>query len=246
MTLEERLQPGKQFAAHIVVRGTVIPDTTRCMISLAIERYVILKTRPKVWDPNLWHITCFSDVRINDYLVGKGPAKLTLAMWFHPFMSYETASEEARAAITDQRRDIRAATATRFEGCEFILFLAPHGHISVEAWSGFRNYLHVTRTEGTIKIVSSAKDAFPQTPENLIHLEFGLEDFEAQVVALAQARNLRNGGRIGEDPRLPMLVTDANNLRSYYEATGSVYDDPAQAPVLPPALPGTANKEETG
>lgn len=133
--------------------------------------------------------------------------------------------------------DFRIKIATQYEGGEYILFLRPRSNASIEAWY-HRYRLNVTQIGNVITVESPEKDYFLPTPENLVHLEFDLDELEARVVALAQARSLRYAGRIGEEQRLPMLVTDANKLRDFYEATGSVYDDPAQAPVLPPALPG--------
>lgn len=199
------------------------------------DRDLIEKTQPKVWW-KLFHTTCFAEVRINDYLVGLGPPLLTIAMWYFPFMAYEI---DSREAIRDKVRRLerrQIETATDFEGGEFVFFLGPHLNASVEAWRQ-KNYLHVTRLDGEIRIVSPAKDDFPQTPDNLRHLDFGPDEFRARIAVAARARLFRTGGRTGEDVRLPMLVTDANKLRSYYKATGSVYDGSEEEPVLPPAPP---------
>jgi len=72
-TKQSRLYPGR--IKHIVVRGTVQPETTRCQ-----DYYLKLAN---YWDEDiktnegLTHVHCFADVRVNEYYVGEGPPVLT-------------------------------------------------------------------------------------------------------------------------------------------------------------------------
>ena len=72
-----------------------------------------------------------------------------------------------------------------------------------------------------------------------------LSAFTQAVTAAHQARMAGNGGRIGADESLPMLVTDANKLRQYYTDVGA-YAHPDGPPAQPPppcglAVPDQAN-----
>lgn len=64
-----------------------------------------------------------------------------------------------------------------------------------------------------------------------------LSQLVRQVKKAAERRTAATGGRIGVDATLPMLVTDANRLRNYYEAVGAVYEG-GEDTVVPPAVPG--------
>lgn len=59
-----------------------------------------------------------------------------------------------------------------------------------------------------------------------------------EVKKASEERTQLTMGRIGVDTRLPMLVTDANDLRDYYESVGAVYGTVEGATVLPPPVPG--------
>ena len=66
-----------RLSTHIVVRGTVLADTTRCAIYEVEEpEYVAeaIRRQFKGWTHNF----CFSDVRVNEYLLGVGPPMLSV------------------------------------------------------------------------------------------------------------------------------------------------------------------------
>lgn len=57
-----------------------------------------------------------------------------------------------------------------------------------------------------------------RTSEQRARLDIPLAELERQVRAAATNRIAVTGGRIGVAPDLPMLISDANNLRNYYGA----------------------------
>ncbi len=90
--------------------------------------------------------------------------------------------------------------------------------------------------DGDIRAVSKAYiNARKEIHRNL--LNFPLEEFVSLIKQAHQNKIARTGGRIGEDPTLPMLVTDANYLQDYYIAGGAVYEGD-EATRLPPPVPG--------
>ena len=68
-------------------------------------------------------------------------------------------------------------------------------------------------------------------------MDIPLSELEREVRKAAKERDALTGGRIGVDPSLPMLVTDANKLQDFYKAAGAVYEGD-RATVLPPPVPG--------
>ena len=76
------------------------------------------------------------------------------------------------------------------------------------------------------------------TSEERAQLDMPLAELERQVRAASANRIAFTGGRIGISSDLPMLVTDANDLRTYYEdlRVGVSYE--TDAPALPPPAPG--------
>ena len=63
-----------QGSGHLVVRGTYLPDTTRCA-----TQNVYRNSRGGEFDAGngLAMVTCYADIRVNEYLLGSGPASLT-------------------------------------------------------------------------------------------------------------------------------------------------------------------------
>ena len=107
------------LSTHIVLRGTVLPDTTRCGIyDLVWPDYLPEVQRQQFvgWKK----IYCFADIQVNEYLIGVGPPKLSVILWIdnppHP----------------DPPLDIQLADA--YEGAEGVLFLSTGRSLTVEAW----------------------------------------------------------------------------------------------------------------
>ena len=264
------------YVPHIVVRATVVPDTTRC------EPYP--RWLANYYDPSrsahsggaYTNYECFSDVRVNDYIVGIGPPRLTVRLHIELIAHYfDTGRNPAdwptrRDSIIEELDDPRTRTAAAYEGKELILFLEPSQTLAVEAWmvNGWSSFelwfvqrgedivIHevgsqfggpdlettVATPDGEdsdeIRAVAQAilwaRDAVQRDKLNV-----PLSQLVQEVKKAAQNRTAITGGRIGVDTGLPMLVTDANQLRAYYTSVGAVYEGD-EATVLPTAVvPGT-------
>lgn len=75
-TMTEILLVEPAYVSHMAVRGTTIPDTTRC------ELYPIVVPQLPPLDglrfDDLAHYHCFVDIRVNEYYIGKGPPRAHL------------------------------------------------------------------------------------------------------------------------------------------------------------------------
>ena len=214
------------LSTHIVLRGTVLPNTTRCEIySTNLPTYWEDYAREAFagWE----YLFCFSDVRVNEYLLGTGPPQLSVITdWDRPL------GPEYRLGPPLDEQIIDA-----YEGAEGILFLSTGDNLQLEAWE-MAFFWDVQQVGGETRVIAPDKDEYPQTPENLALLDFSLADFRVKITEAAATRNALTGGRVGTDPSLPLLITDANQLPTYYGAIGAVYDDPTQTPDTPPPVPG--------
>ena len=166
---------------------------------------------------------CFSDVRVNEYLLGPGPPQLSVMTGWRNLYRLDPPLEEL---IVDT-----------YEGVEGILFLSAGHTLQLEAWE-MVFFWDVQQIGGETRVIVPDKHEYPQTPENLALLDFSLADFRVKISEANATRNAVTGGRVGTDPTLPLLITDANQLPTYYGAIGAVYDDPTQTPDTPPPVPG--------
>ena len=235
------------FTPHLVIRATFLVDTTRCSI---YERNLPTFTNFSFAQLLL---TCFVDARVNSYLVGTGPPTLSISVHNYLFLD---GSDIPEWLIERDRVDVAAV----YEGREGVLFLAPSSTTVVEAW-WMTEFWDVQHTGGdTLNVVAPYKHNIEHmikygfaseellekefTPENLALLERPLSEFETVIRDGAVARAVETKGRIGVGDNLPMLITDANLLRPYYEGPGVGISYETDAPALPPPVPG--GKEPVG
>ncbi|MDE0120283.1 MAG: hypothetical protein OXS33_00955 [bacterium] len=162
---------------------------------------------------------------MNEYLLGTGPPQLSVITdWHFP-------SEPLEEQIIDA-----------YEGVEGILFLSTGFNLQIEAWE-MVSFWDVQQVNGVTRVIAPDKHEYPQTPENLALLDFSLADFRTKITQADATRRANTGGRVGTDPNLPLLISDANQLSTYYGAIGAVYDDPTQIPAKPPPVPGAEDPE---
>jgi len=136
-------------------------------------------------------------------------------------------------------------TGAVYEGKELVLFLGIPT-LTVEAWETelLMAVWFVQQTGNNPPRVVERNIRLARTSEQRARMNLTLAELERQVKAAATNRVVVTGGRIGMASDLPMLVTDANDLRTHYGAIGAVYDDPTQTPAKPPPVPGAEDPEE--
>lgn len=240
---------------HIIVRGTVQADTTRCEL---YPKKFTNYSETSIDISEYFDYYCFVDLVVSEYLVGQGPPRLTIGIHREVIWLIEDWADVKDSWITILS-DPRARTATAYEGKELVLFLQATGSISVEAWEPgwLFNIWFVQRTDDGIRAVAQEMD-LAHTPEIRSALDLSLTELETQIRTAAAARTkhitkvsgettvtqpaptgtVRVKGGLGNLKPVPLIVTDANHLRNFYKAVGAVYEGDEATVVPPVVLPG--------
>ena len=251
------------FIPHIVLRGTYIPDTVRCIPDnpFHIPSYV----EPGYFQNSIL-MQCYADVRVNAYVLGSGPSKLTVLVQFlHYWQNYfatadSTHEEQLDLALWATELVLEEGDARISEdpspgifGREVLLFLGPPHNHAVEVWQVFGTWDVQTKADDTVIAVHPARDYWSlvrpddyQTHQAALEME--LPAFTQAVADAQAARITENNGRIAdanissrkEGVDLPMLITDANELSQFYRDTGA-YGHPDGPPTQPAPVPSCAN-----
>ena len=188
-------------------------------------------------------------MRVGDYIVGKGPPTLTVQRYWYTYWEGDFANIASEEGKTEQEyiEDVRQMLETdeylgAIAGREVVLFIGPAASVSTEAWEAMAIWDVQRQEDGTVVAVHPDRDLWRhyEPDDYLAHrskLEMELPALMQAVTTANQARVTEYGGRIGADASLPMLLTDASQLRQYYTNVGA-YDHPDGTPVPPPPVPG--------
>lgn len=192
------------YAGHIVMRATYLPDTFRCIRTTA-GRF------PNGQEMARSSIQCFADVRANSYILGTGPPTLTLIVeeWGYGLSRLEE----------------------KFEGREAVLFIGPAIDHSIEVWQVFDTWGVSQFDDGTVTILHPYGFAWPE-PEHQDKVVRTLPAFTKAVQEAHAIRMAKHGGRIGLGEFNPMVVLDANMLHRYHVDTRNTKH--ASGPPKPP------------
>ena len=228
------------MGTHLVVRGVVQDDSTRCeAYPFILERYApddIKAGLPSL--DRMYFYMCFADFIVSDYIIGEGPPLLTVAL-YGTYPSKASFDEAISSGISEEEHmDYpQTWTANEFEGKELVLFLTTPDTLAVETWFAIDIWF-VQRNDKSDIIVTSRNIDFAINDEVRSQLIIPLEELVERVEKAVEERNILTEGRIGIDTRLPPAMTDAYELREFYEAAGAVYSTVEGATVLPPPVPG--------
>lgn len=221
--------------SHIVLRGTYLPGTVRCVSSDFRRPFPLSRWR---------QVLCFADVRVNNYVLGSGPSVLTVQVTheiFWPPAEIEKRRLQWETTLVEGGSISFFDHLNPIQGREAILFLGPAMDISHEAWRVFWTWNVERRDDGTVIAVHPYLRYY-SLEEHRPRLEMELPAFRQAVVTAHQERVTANGGRIRPDANLPMLVTDANRLREYFsDPKVGGYAPGVPTPAQPPPVPACAN-----
>ena len=257
-TIREYLDGGAiSFIPHIVVPGTYVPDTVRCTSGTPDREPSYVDTG---YPPTSLLFLCYADVRVNGYILGSGPPRLTVLVNFlhyapdffaqDPLDLFTTEEEgvEWHRSISESILRGDSGSAVGIGGREVVLFIGPpHSH-SVEVWEVFYTWDVQRLEDDTVVVVHPRRDYWRDTRPAEYEayrsaLEMELPAFTQAVTTASQARVTEYGGRIApadiqskaEGVDLPMLVTDANRLSEFFTAVGAC--DHPEGPLEQPPPP---------
>ena len=236
---EGHLDPGYlEGVAHIVIRATTLPDTIRC-------RFGMSRAREGEWRGGDTRLRCFVDVRVNEYIVGNGPATLTIL--YLNAARFDYAPDGEQPLITDVEHAITQGGTIgylRFRMAinEWVMFLRPPWDVAVEVWDIGNPWDVRQLFDGSIVAINPLFGGSPnwmiQSKADIPSFEEAkepklLEEFVSEIKAAHEERVREYDGRIGADEALPKLVQRPSDLREYFMAVGA-YDHPDGPPAQPP------------
>ena len=210
-----------------------MPNTTRCRTYESLYPEFVNVAEPG----KLYNVSCFTDVRVNEYIVGRGPAELSVQSLITPGQYFGGVLDSFGEWVREH-----------YEGTEGVLFLVPSPTNAVEAW-WMMEFWDIQRKGDRVMVVAPYKDVIEKSfrqdfsSEELGLLEVPLKEFEVTIRKGAVARATETSGRIGIGEDLPMLITDANMLRPYFEGPGVGVSYETDAPAKPPPVPGGDDPE---
>ena len=234
-------------AAHLVVRGTYLPGTVRCIAENTHRAPPYTSLGDWSTPTGIGLVKCYTDVRVNAYILGSGPPSLTVVVqeihywWDVDQEKVEELRGSAERVFIEGGYHPRVnVPADGIAGREEILFVGPAVDASVESWQVFTTWDVEERDDGTVIAVHPNRDAWRtlsptdyQTYRSALEME--LPAFAQAVTMANQSRVTEYGGRVAADTTYPMLVTDANQLRQFFTNIGA-YSHPEGPPSQPPLV----------
>lgn len=221
------------IGTHLVLRGVVQDKSTRCDYYPIVFPNFVAGSMKEPRFEQLYDYHCFVDVAVSEYIVGEGPPVMTVSVNRYPITRYVI--DELGKDPEEVSNYPRSWTAGAYEGKEMVVFLSTSITFAVETWAA-TDVWFVQRTDDLIQAVSLDRDVSPDYLKDQKIMP--LQELVQRAKQAAEERNMLTNGRLGIDPRLPLLITDAYDLREYYENAGAVYGTVEGATVLPPPVPG--------
>ena len=208
-------------AAHLALRGTVIPSSSRCKL-YPVEFFSIfdIDTNEDVDQILLCHV----NLRVNEYLIGAGESQLNVIVATAPFPKSFT--ETSPEAVPEAVRRLTANAAEIFEGRELVMFIAPSSLVAVEGWMSTFKQALLRNPEGEIVIYEPYSD-----PPTLMRVS----EFKTVLQEAHNSRLVKTAGRISEREGFPALVTHTTELTEYFTSL-QAYDHPVVTPAPPPPV----------
>ena len=235
-------------SAHLIARGSFNADSTRCAgHPLMLPAWVFgddVATSSasggtvSADDLTFHHWTCFAEFSVHEYLVGRGPAMISVQ---HPNsgVPYDSADTPSLSAYEDELEWLQSHVAEEYEGIEWVAWLGPSYNATVESLTAYALWDVQKGDDDIVRVVSPDAAYYEDsgvTGSALDRLQAPLADFRREIKAAHVSRVGRASGRVGVGTKTPKLVTDVFKLPEYYEEIGA-YDNPIATPVPPPTSP---------
>ena len=225
---------GAAGTPQVVLRGTVVPNSTRC-------------TDINAWQfdagdfRKLGHqtaiIVCYVDIAAREYVVNRGPSRLEVVVGWVPGVS--TAVDGF--GTTKYFETFEKRISRSIEGIEFVFNLVgPHNSVH-GAWHIDNLWDVQRRDDGTIVGVSWWIEVFGDG-ENTADFEYPLELLQRKMRDAHAKVSSEFGGRVAAGATSPKIVADAHRdtLLAQLRELGA-YDVPGITPIAPPPVRGLAS-----
>ena len=233
---------GRVSTAHMVVRGALLPGTIRCG---AYPYHPPFSEDSYTWLSPI--VDCFVDFHVHDYIVGRGPGKLTLSVGgMLPLYGFTNDTFPSKIELDELVKESQAEQIARIEevliGREFVVGINPNGNIAQLVWRSTSNFTVERADDGAVRVVSiwlrfMREDGAEITDEHRDHLSWPLDEFERRAVAFHKNRPEMSG--VGWDHLPATILTDAYDIHRYFdEELRPIYEPHGIVPAKPEPAPG--------
>ena len=234
-----------ESAVQFVVRAIPVPGSTRCGTFSSFGTLFGFISGNK--ESALDHTRCWVDLAVNEYIVGSGPARLTMdiGVWIADGDQDELANE---ARVFGER----------FEGWEWVITLRGPNDPNNASWKMLWHRDVQLRDDGTAVAVSWSKrdylrNSLPEFRDiNLERAEMTLTQYRNEARSAYEKYREATGGRIGavndiNGNPLPFLAEDAS-IESLLDYIGQIKIVQASEYTAksPPPVPGENDPNPDG
>ena len=222
---------GATVTPQVILRGVVIPNSTRCTEVLAIH-YDSGQHEKFQPESNVALVVCYVDIGVHEYVVNRGPARLEVVAGWVPGVG----TDEEGYGTTEYFGRFENRISKSIEGIEFIFNLVRPFNLVHGAWH-FDNLWDVQRRDdGTIVGVSRWIDVFGNG-ENTSDFEYPLGELQRMLRDAHATVSAEYNGRITTSADSPKIVADAHRdtLLAQLRELGA-YDVPGITPIAPPPV----------
>ena len=222
---------------HQVVRGIVVPGSTRCASQAGLAMTGDYFEDQVTWLPVGIHIRCFVDVSVREYLVGDGPIRITIQ---NGLRNDDDLHEDYATVPRDDAyfADISSPLANALEGYEWIFWLELPLDQASETWES-SHYWSVQRNEDNSIVAVDRWSGRHSNQETYARkLEIKLEDYVSNIKAARRHYDQQYGGRVSASTTAPAIIAtaDRSSLSAYLRSIGT-YEVEGFTPQPPPPAP---------
>lgn len=238
-TIRERMDKSFESSTqlpHLVVRGVVIPGSTRCAMQTgsALTKGDFAGV---LWYAGGREIRCFVDVSVREYLVGGGPALVTIVSGWRGY-------DDGHNGDAEVPRDaayfawVASPTVDALEGYEWIFWLEVPLDPTSETWESSQYWSVQRRDDGAVVAVDRWSGRHSRQWTYADRLEIPLDRYVSEVKTERRWYDLLYGGRVCAAATCPDIIATADRsaLAEYLRLIGT-YDVPGFTPQPPPPAP---------
>ena len=222
---------------HQVVRGVVVPGSTRCASQSGLALTMSDFEGEVLWDQGGSNIRCFVDVSVREYLIGDGPARVPIVTgWInndHLHHDYATVPRDDAYFAW-----VASPTVDALEGYEWIFWLEAPLDPTSETWESSQYWSVQRRDDGAVIAVDRWSGYHTKQSIYADRLEIPLDRYAVEVKAARSHYDRLYDGRVSESPTSPAIIatSDRSSLTDYLRSIGT-YEVEGFTPQNPPPAP---------